>query len=88
MRELLSWRLLAALAALFIYPLYRDNIRALIQPDILADAAWLIFNKPSREFTGKFLIDDTFLVSEGRLTPYLHRSEVNLTWRPSAPSPG
>ena len=34
-------------------------------PEILADAAWRIFNKPSREFTGNFLIDDSFLVSEG-----------------------
>jgi citronellol/citronellal dehydrogenase len=34
-------------------------------PEILADAAYLIFNKPSRNFTGNFLIDDTFLVSEG-----------------------
>jgi citronellol/citronellal dehydrogenase len=32
---------------------------------ILADAAYLIFNKPSHEFTGNFLIDDTFLASEG-----------------------
>jgi len=35
------------------------------KPEILADAAYLIFNKPSRDFSGKFLIDDTFLVSEG-----------------------
>jgi citronellol/citronellal dehydrogenase len=35
------------------------------KPEILADAAYLIFNKPSRSFTGQFLIDDTFLVSEG-----------------------
>jgi citronellol/citronellal dehydrogenase len=33
-------------------------------PDILADAAWRIFQKP-RDFTGNFLIDDTFLASEG-----------------------
>jgi citronellol/citronellal dehydrogenase len=33
--------------------------------DILSDAAWLIFNKPSREFSGNFLIDDTFLAGEG-----------------------
>jgi citronellol/citronellal dehydrogenase len=33
--------------------------------DILSDAAHVIFNKPSREFTGNFLIDDTFLASEG-----------------------
>jgi len=34
-------------------------------PDIIADAAYAIFNKPSREFTGNFLIDDTFLAAEG-----------------------
>ena len=35
------------------------------KPDIIADAAYLVFLKPSREFTGNFLIDDSFLVSEG-----------------------
>ncbi|HEX4408990.1 MAG TPA: NAD(P)-dependent oxidoreductase [Xanthobacteraceae bacterium] len=34
-------------------------------PDILADAAYTIFAKPSREFTGHFFIDDNFLASEG-----------------------
>ena len=34
-------------------------------PEIMADAAYAIFNKPSREFTGNFLIDDTFLYGEG-----------------------
>jgi len=34
-------------------------------PAIMADAAYAVFNKPSREFTGRFLIDDTFLASEG-----------------------
>ena len=34
-------------------------------PEILADAAYLIFNKPARSFTGRFLIDDTFLAGEG-----------------------
>ncbi|MCA3563517.1 MAG: NAD(P)-dependent oxidoreductase [Methylocystis sp.] len=34
-------------------------------PDILADAAYMIFTTPSRELTGQFLIDDTFLVSRG-----------------------
>ncbi|AXK80965.1 NAD(P)-dependent oxidoreductase [Pseudolabrys taiwanensis] len=33
-------------------------------PDILAEAAWRIFQKPA-DFTGNFLIDDTFLASEG-----------------------
>jgi citronellol/citronellal dehydrogenase len=34
-------------------------------PEILADAAWMIFNKPARAFSGKFLIDDTFMAGEG-----------------------
>ncbi|KSB89395.1 short-chain dehydrogenase [Caulobacter vibrioides] len=34
-------------------------------PEIMADAAHAIFEKPSREFTGQFLIDDTFLYGEG-----------------------
>src|SRR5262245_29059207 len=34
-------------------------------PDIVADAAYLIFQKPSRAFTGRYLIDDSFLASEG-----------------------
>ncbi|MDI1342808.1 MAG: NAD(P)-dependent oxidoreductase [Pseudolabrys sp.] len=33
-------------------------------PDILAEAAWRIFQK-SKTFTGNFLIDDTFLAGEG-----------------------
>ncbi len=40
-------------------------MRASRKPEILADAAYRIFCKPSREFTGNFLIDDSFLVSEG-----------------------
>jgi citronellol/citronellal dehydrogenase len=34
-------------------------------PEIMADAAHAIFVKPARAFTGRFLIDDTFLASEG-----------------------
>jgi citronellol/citronellal dehydrogenase len=34
-------------------------------PQILADAAVRIFGKPAREFTGHFLIDDSFLAAEG-----------------------
>jgi citronellol/citronellal dehydrogenase len=35
------------------------------KPDILADAAYAVFQKPARAFTGHFLIDDTFLAGEG-----------------------
>jgi len=34
-------------------------------PEIMADAAYLIFQKPARSFTGNFLIDDSFLAGEG-----------------------
>jgi citronellol/citronellal dehydrogenase len=34
-------------------------------PDIMADAAARIFAKPARAFTGRFLVDDTFLAGEG-----------------------
>src|SRR4026207_119252 len=30
-------------------------------PEIMADAAYAIFGKPAKSFTGHFLIDDTFL---------------------------
>jgi citronellol/citronellal dehydrogenase len=33
--------------------------------DILSDAAYIIFNKPAKEFSGNFLIDDTFLAANG-----------------------
>jgi citronellol/citronellal dehydrogenase len=34
-------------------------------PQIMADAAYAIFHKPAKSFTGQFLIDDSFLASEG-----------------------
>jgi citronellol/citronellal dehydrogenase len=34
-------------------------------PAIMADAAYRIFQKPARSFTGRFLIDDSFLAGEG-----------------------
>lgn len=40
-------------------------VRASRKPEILADAAHVIFNKPSREFTGQFCIDDQVLFDAG-----------------------
>jgi citronellol/citronellal dehydrogenase len=40
-------------------------MRASRTPEILADAAYMIFTKPSREFTGKFCIDDKLLYAGG-----------------------
>ena len=40
-------------------------VQASRTPEILADAAAMIFAKPAREFTGQFIIDDTFMAGEG-----------------------
>jgi citronellol/citronellal dehydrogenase len=40
-------------------------IRASRKPEIIADAAHVIFTLPSREFTGNFVIDDTLLAEHG-----------------------
>ena len=49
-----------------------EGMRHCRTPEIMADAAHAIFVKPSREFTGRFLIDDSFLYDEGvrDFTPY------------------
>ena len=39
-------------------------------PEILADAAHMIFTQPSKSFTGNFLIDDTFLHKMGGVTDF------------------
>jgi citronellol/citronellal dehydrogenase len=43
----------------------KEGLRGCRTPEILADAAHAIFEKPARSFTGQFLIDDTFLYGEG-----------------------
>ena len=40
-------------------------MRASRKPEILADAAHLVFGKEARSFTGHFLIDDSFLAENG-----------------------
>jgi len=42
-----------------------DSMRLCRRPEILADAAHAIFLKDARSFSGRFLIDDTFLFEEG-----------------------
>jgi citronellol/citronellal dehydrogenase len=43
-----------------------DRVMAMSRkPEIMADAAYRIFQKPARSFTGHFLIDDSFLAGEG-----------------------
>jgi citronellol/citronellal dehydrogenase len=40
------------------------------KPDILADAAHLVFTQSARSFAGNFLIDDTFLYEVGGVTDF------------------
>lgn len=40
------------------------------KPEIVADAAHLVFIQPARAFTGNFLIDDTFLHDRGGVTDF------------------
>jgi citronellol/citronellal dehydrogenase len=47
------------------------------RPDIVADAAYRIFAKPARSFSGQFLIDDTFLAAEGVTDFEPYRVEPN-----------
>jgi citronellol/citronellal dehydrogenase len=42
-----------------------EIVQASRTPEILADAAHAIFRKPSKSFSGHFLIDDVFLSEEG-----------------------
>ncbi len=47
-------------------------VQASRPPEMLGDAAYMVFNKPSRSFSGNFLIDDSFMAGEGvtDFTPY------------------
>ena len=56
-------RTVIATAALAMIP--GVEIKNCRKPEIVADAAHAILTKPSREFTGQFLIDDEVLRAEG-----------------------
>ena len=70
-------------------------MRASRTPEILADAAHAVFLKPARDFTGRFLIDDTFLHGEGvtdfsryRVTPAIPLAPDFFVPDASEPPPG
>jgi citronellol/citronellal dehydrogenase len=72
-----------------------EGMRRCRTPEIMADGAYAIFNKPAREFTGKFLIDDTFLYGEGERDFDKYRVDPSQPLMPdffvpddSAPPPG
>jgi citronellol/citronellal dehydrogenase len=41
-------------------------MKASRKPEIMADAAYVIFNRPAKECTGNFFIDDDVLASAGK----------------------
>ena len=62
------------------------------RPEIVADAAYAVFQKPARTFTGNFLIDDSFLAENGvtDFEPYRYdpsRPLVPDFFVPDAPPP-
>ena len=57
-------------------------MRASRTPEIIADAAYRIFQKPAREFSGNFLIDDTFLVAEGITDLDRYRVDPSIALQP------
>jgi citronellol/citronellal dehydrogenase len=57
-------------------------IKASRAPEILADAAALIVEKPARSFTGNFLIDDTFLAGEGVTDLSAYRIDASVPLAP------
>jgi len=65
-------------------------------PDIVGDAAHLVFEQPAKTFTGHFLIDDTFLYEVGGVKDFEHyRIDTSMPLAPdffvpadSKPPPG
>jgi citronellol/citronellal dehydrogenase len=65
-----------------------EGMRHCRTPDIMADAAYAALNKPAREFTGNFLIDDTFLYGEGVRDFDQYRVDPSVTLMPDFFVPG
>ena len=72
-----------------------EGMRRARTPEIMADAAYAIFTKPARSFTGNFLIDDSFLYEEGERNFDKYRVDPSLPLNPDffvpespAPPPG
>jgi citronellol/citronellal dehydrogenase len=72
-----------------------EGMRHCRTPQIMADAAYAVFSKKSREFSGHFLIDDTFLYGEGVRDFDKYRVDPTVDLMPdffvpadSAPPPG
>ena len=54
-------------------------IRLSRTPDIMADAAYYILSRPSRECTGNFFVDEEVLKAEGLTDFAKYRVDTNLS---------
>lgn len=64
-------------------------IRMSRSPEIVADAAYLVFQQQAKAFTGNFLIDDTFLYSTAGITDFeKYRIDASMPLAPDFFVPG
>lgn len=59
-----------------------DELRKCRKPDIMSDAAHVIFNRPSRSCSGNFFIDDTLLYDAGVRDFLQYKVDPEAQWRP------
>jgi citronellol/citronellal dehydrogenase len=60
----------------------REELRRCRKPAIMADAAYLILNRPSRSCTGHFFIDDSLLYDSGVRDFRPYKVDPEAAWRP------
>lgn len=60
----------------------REQLRKCRKPEIMADAAYAIFQRPARSCTGNFFIDDTLLYDAGVRDFDPYKVDPSAGWRP------
>ena len=58
-----------------------EELRKCRKPEIMADAAYAILTRPSRDCTGNFFIDDTLLYEEGVRDFDIYKNDPDAGWR-------
>lgn len=59
-----------------------EELRKCRKPDIMSDAAYVVFNRPARSCTGNFFIDDTLLYESGVRDFGPYKVDPAAGWRP------
>ncbi len=60
----------------------REELRKCRKPEIMADAAYAVFNRPARSCTGNLFIDDTLLYEDGVRDFVQYKVDPAAGWRP------